>query len=147
MSGKAQGYCSFGRRRKAYYARSFDESEKVHKGSYLFTHAYIWRHVIVCTTYSIAFSSPQKLEKSDEENVNELNQLTKKQTFLKWRCEQLSLGVQDNMTKRRSVSESSSSTFSSTNSQELLRTSSLSEFGESDSSSLNHCSFLLETYC
>lgn len=63
--------------------------------------------------------------------MNELNQLTKKQTFLKWRCEQLSLGAhQENMTKRRSVSESSSSTFSSTNSQDLLRTSSLSEFGE-----------------
>lgn len=84
------------------------------------------------------FPQKQKLEKSDEENVNELNQLTKKQTFLKWRCGQLSLGVQENMTKRRSVSESSSSTYSSTNSQELLRTSSLSEFGELNSSS-RHC--------
>lgn len=91
----------------------------------------------------------KKLEKSNEENVNELNQLTKKQTFLKWRCEQLSLGVKDNMTKRRSVSESSSSTFSSTNSQELLRTSSLSEFDEQEQDILCNNSdsdeFLLST--
>lgn len=66
----------------------------------------------------------------EKHQVLQLEQLTKKQIFLKWRCEQL-ISYNEALCKRRSVSECSNSTISSTNSYELTRSSSsICESGE-----------------
>lgn len=65
----------------------------------------------------------QNLERKEKHQATQLEQLTKKQIFLKWRCEQL-ISYNEALCKRRSVSECSTSTISSTNSYELTRSSS-----------------------
>ena len=65
----------------------------------------------------------QNLERKEKHQATQLEQLTKKQIFLKWRCEQL-ISYNEALSKRRSVSECSTSTISSTNSYELTRSSS-----------------------
>ena len=69
------------------------------------------------------FFSLQNLERKEKHQATQLEQLTKKQIFLKWRCEQL-ISYNEALCKRRSVSECSTSTISSTNSYELTRSSS-----------------------
>lgn len=69
------------------------------------------------------FSIFQNLERKEKHQAMQLEQLTKKQIFLKWRCEQL-ISYNEALCKRRSVSECSTSTISSTNSYELTRSSS-----------------------
>jgi hypothetical protein len=69
------------------------------------------------------FFHPQNLERKEKHQATQLEQLTKKQIFLKWRCEQL-ISYNEALCKRRSVSECSTSTISSTNSYELTRSSS-----------------------
>jgi hypothetical protein len=72
----------------------------------------------------------QNLERKEKHQALQLEQLTKKQIFLKWRCEQL-ISYNEALCKRRSVSECSTSTISSTNSYELTRSSSsICESGE-----------------
>lgn len=65
----------------------------------------------------------KNLERKEKHQATQLEQLTKKQIFLKWRCEQL-ISYNEALCKRRSVSECSTSTISSTNSYELTRSSS-----------------------
>ncbi|CRK87540.1 CLUMA_CG001338, isoform A [Clunio marinus] len=65
----------------------------------------------------------RKIERKEKHQATQLEQLTKKQIFLKWRCEQL-ISYNEALCKRRSVSECSTSTISSTNSYELTRSSS-----------------------
>ncbi|KAG5684805.1 hypothetical protein PVAND_014018 [Polypedilum vanderplanki] len=84
----------------------------------------------------------KNLERKEKHQATQLEQLTKKQIFLKWRCEQL-ISYNEALCKRRSVSECSTSTISSTNSYELTRSSSsicesdeidvIGQFSQSDS--------------
>lgn len=69
------------------------------------------------------FIAVQNLDRKEKHQATQLEQLTKKQIFLKWRCEQL-ISYNEALSKRRSVSECSTSTISSTNSYELTRSSS-----------------------
>lgn len=79
---------------------------------------------------SISVFYLQNLERKEKHQALQLEQLTKKQIFLKWRCEQL-ISYNEALCKRRSVSECSTSTISSTNSYELTRSSSsICESGE-----------------
>lgn len=74
----------------------------------------------------------KNLERKEKHQAMQLEQLTKKQIFLKWRCEQL-ISYNEALCKRRSVSECSTSTISSTNSYELTRSSSsICESDETD---------------
>lgn len=71
----------------------------------------------------LRFYHAQNLERKEKHQATQLEQLSKKQIFLKWRCEQL-ISYNEALCKRRSVSECSTSTISSTNSYELTRSSS-----------------------
>lgn len=77
---------------------------------------------IIISFFSL-FITVQNLERKEKHQATQLEQLTKKQIFLKWRCEQL-ISYNEALSKRRSVSECSTSTISSTNSYELTRSSS-----------------------
>lgn len=73
----------------------------------------------------------KNLERKDKGKALELEQLSKKQIFLKWRCEQL-IRYNEALCKRRSVSECSTSTISSNNSFDTARFSSICESDEID---------------